>query len=279
MSTDLIAIANAELANKLSRQDHESREKNQSDPEAVSSEEAKTFKQDIWQALYVLNLMRYVLSLSLLVLITLPYVYPYSQPLGTLTHSMQFLAATCVLLLSAVMFTYLSWRKILSFNWVILAQFSVDIVLAAILTHAGGSIESSFAFIFFVVVATGSVVLPRIQALGLASAAIIFMFYEHFYSVWESLHGIEPNYGLMAAYGTILLISALLISYLAERIRLTELRRFVPGDQSIEEFLVQEETNALRKSLEKTNGNKTEAAKLLGMSFRSFRYKVTKYDI
>ncbi|MGI9292849.1 MAG: helix-turn-helix domain-containing protein [Pseudomonadales bacterium] len=277
MSTDLIAIANAELANKLSRQEQKSPE--QKDPEATPSEEQDTFKQDIWRALYTLNLMRYGLSLSLLVLITLPYVNPQWQPLGILTHSMQFLAANCVLLLSAVLFTYLSWRKLLSFNWVILAQFSLDVILAAILTHAGGSIESSFAFIFFVVVATGSVVLPRIQALGLASGAIIFMFYEHFYSVWESLHGIEPNYGLMAAYGIILLITALLISYLAERIRLAELRRFVPGDQSIEEFLVQEETTALRKALEKTNGNKTEAAKLLGMSFRSFRYKLTKYDI
>ncbi|HEB01807.1 MAG TPA: hypothetical protein ENI12_01085 [Nitrospirae bacterium] len=27
------------------------------------------------------------------------------------------------------------------------------------------------------------------------------------------------------------------------------------------------------------NGNKTEAAKLLGLKFRSFRHKLTKYDI
>ncbi|MBT8114932.1 MAG: helix-turn-helix domain-containing protein [Arenicella sp.] len=279
MSTDLIAIANAELANKLKRQTQKPEAAAQESAATESSEETKTFKQDIWQAVYALNLMRYVLSLSLLILITLPYINPKWQPLGVLTHSRLFLAANCVLLLSAVMFTYLSWRKKLSFNWVILAQFSLDVVLATILTHAGGSIESSFAFIFFVVVATGSVVLPRIQAVGLASAAIIFMFYEHFYSVWESIHGIEPNYGLMAWYGTILIISSLLISYLAERIRLAELRRFIPGDQSIEEFLVQEEKSALREALEKTNGNKTEAAKLLGMSFRSFRYKVTKYDI
>lgn len=279
MSTDLIAIANAELANKLKRQTQQPEDPQQEAAGKGGSEETKTFKQDIWQALYALNLMRYVLSLSLLIMITLPYVNPKWQPLGVLTHSMQFLAANCVLLISAVMFTYLSWRKKLSFNWVILAQFSLDIILATILTHAGGSIESSFAFIFFVVVATGSVVLPKVQALGLASAAIIFMFYEHFFSVWESIHGIEPNYGLMAAYGVILLASALLISYLAERIRLAEMRRFIPGDQSIEEFLVQEEKNALREALERTGGNKTEAAKLLGMSFRSFRYKVTKYAI
>jgi two-component system response regulator PilR (NtrC family) len=35
----------------------------------------------------------------------------------------------------------------------------------------------------------------------------------------------------------------------------------------------------LTAALESTNGNKTEAAKLLGMTFRSFRYKLTKYNL
>ncbi|NND80866.1 MAG: hypothetical protein HKN50_00415 [Gammaproteobacteria bacterium] len=286
MSTDLIALANAELANKLRRQEKQRKETPKKKPTAATrapasadNEEPYSFKQDIWRALYALNIMRYVLSLGLLILATVPYAAPQWQPLGKLTHAMQFLAANCVLLLSAVGFTWLSWRKQLSFNWVIVAQFTTDIVIAGILTHAGGSIESSFAFIFFVIVATGSVVLPRVQALGLASGAIIVMFYEHFYTVWESIHDIEPNYGLMSAYGVILFLTALVVSYLAAKVRLAELKTFVPGDQSIEDFLIQEEMVALRTALEKTGGNKTEAAKLLGISFRSFRYKLTKYDI
>ena len=39
------------------------------------------------------------------------------------------------------------------------------------------------------------------------------------------------------------------------------------------------EKNYLLDSLKLTNGNKTEAAKLLNISFRSFRYRLSKYDI
>jgi len=73
--------------------------------------------------------------------------------------------------------------------------------------------------------------------------------------------------------------SAVLISALAQRVRHAELRKFIPGHESIEDYLTREEITALKSALNKTNGNKTEAAKLLGMTFRSFRYKLTKYDI
>jgi len=53
----------------------------------------------------------------------------------------------------------------------------------------------------------------------------------------------------------------------------------VPGDETIDEYLVRQEKTALKAALATTEGNKTEAAKLLGMTFRSFRYKLTKYDI
>ena len=72
---------------------------------------------------------------------------------------------------------------------------------------------------------------------------------------------------------------SLLISALAQRLRHAELRKFIPGNESIEDYLIREEVEALKSALNKTDGNKTEAAKLLGMTFRSFRYKLTKYDI
>ena len=58
-----------------------------------------------------------------------------------------------------------------------------------------------------------------------------------------------------------------------------QLKNYVPGDETIDEYLVRQEKTALKAALATTEGNKTEAAKLLGMTFRSFRYKLTKYDI
>lgn len=69
------------------------------------------------------------------------------------------------------------------------------------------------------------------------------------------------------------------ISSLARVVRHSELRTFEPGNESIDEFLKREEIKALKSALEATEGNKTEAAKLLGMTFRSFRYKLSKFDI
>jgi len=46
----------------------------------------------------------------------------------------------------------------------------------------------------------------------------------------------------------------------------------------MEKLLESIEKNLLQKALEKTGGVKTEAAKLLGLSFRSFRHRLQKYE-
>mgnify|MGYP006249382259 FL=1 len=89
----------------------------------------------------------------------------------------------------------------------------------------------------------------------------------------------SPKLGMMAGYGILLMFSAWVISYMAQRVRLAERRAYIPNNESIEEYLVREEIRALKSALASTEGNKTEAAKLLGMTFRSFRYKLTKYEI
>ena len=48
---------------------------------------------------------------------------------------------------------------------------------------------------------------------------------------------------------------------------------------SLESQLDQIEKNAIVQALEKTNHNKTAAAKLLGMSFRSLRYRLKKLGL
>lgn len=54
---------------------------------------------------------------------------------------------------------------------------------------------------------------------------------------------------------------------------------FTPGEEPIESYLERTEKQALQLAMRRCNGRKTDAAKLLGMSFRSFRYKLTKYGI
>ncbi|OGW24126.1 MAG: Fis family transcriptional regulator [Nitrospirae bacterium GWC2_42_7] len=51
------------------------------------------------------------------------------------------------------------------------------------------------------------------------------------------------------------------------------------SDINLEEIVEKIEIDYLTKALEKANGIKTEAAKLLGLSFRSFRHRLYKYRI
>jgi two-component system response regulator PilR (NtrC family) len=51
------------------------------------------------------------------------------------------------------------------------------------------------------------------------------------------------------------------------------------GGVDIEKMMEDMERSYLLRALEKTNGVKTEAAKLLNLTFRSFRHKLKKYGI
>ncbi len=54
---------------------------------------------------------------------------------------------------------------------------------------------------------------------------------------------------------------------------------YVPGNEPLEGYLARIEKQALIDALNHTGQNKTAAAKLLGMSFRSLRYKLDKFGI
>ena len=56
-------------------------------------------------------------------------------------------------------------------------------------------------------------------------------------------------------------------------------KTFNANKENIESFLERTEKEAIINALEKTAGNKTKAAELLGISFRSLRYKLTKIDL
>ena len=55
--------------------------------------------------------------------------------------------------------------------------------------------------------------------------------------------------------------------------------RLGPEGIDLDKFLGQIEKKFLSMALERTNGVKTEAAHLLGLNFRSFRYRLAKYDL
>jgi len=296
--SDLIAIANADLANRLKRraeknaktankasaasgkhsfiEDHsDQKERDTSQPTKSHS----SFQDDAWRAIFALNLFRYALGLAFLVLITTHTIDDNWRFFTALTNPKIFFFASLTVLASAILFSYVTRRREMDFNRLITIQLPLDVLLAALLTHATGSVDSNLVILYMVVVATGSVVLPKKSALALASGAVIVMFAEHFFSIVAGHGEVKPNLSLLGTYGVLLMMSSLIIAYLAERIRLAEMKRYIPGSESIEDFLVREETNALKAALKATQGNKTEAAELLGMSFRSFRYKLTKYDI
>jgi two-component system response regulator PilR (NtrC family) len=53
----------------------------------------------------------------------------------------------------------------------------------------------------------------------------------------------------------------------------------VPGDMPLPEYLESLEKQAILDALEKTNNNRTAAAKLLGVSFRALRYRLAKLGL
>ncbi len=52
-----------------------------------------------------------------------------------------------------------------------------------------------------------------------------------------------------------------------------------PEGMDLDGFLEEIEKNLLVQALKRTNGKKKEASKLLGMNFRSFRYRLAKYNL
>jgi len=201
------------------------------------------------------------------------------SPFHSFHHPTIFTVCAIVLLCSATAFTLFTRTRALPLRHILVAQFSIDVVASALIVHATGSISSSFTLLFFLIVTTGSVVLRRKEAMALAAGSILVIFFEHFYSVLVADDQVDWRFDSLAMYGLLLMFVGVGISLLAQMVRRAELKSFVPGNESIEEYLVREEINALKSALSATAGNKTEAAKLLGMTFRSFRYKVSKYEI
>ncbi len=277
--SDLIAIANPELAEKLAKKDEPEKKPTQETDETSAQPAYRSFKQEIWKAVFTLNIFRYAFALIILLLSLGHELIPGFTPFKNFLHPTLFLYCAAFLLLSASLFTLFTKLRLLPLEVILIAQFTIDIILTGLIVHATGSISSSFALLFLIIVTTGSVVLERRFALGLAAGAIIIIFFEHFYSVLKLEEPTGWRFDSLAMYGVLLMFAGIGISSLAKMIKHAELKSYVLGNESIEEYLVREEIAALKSALVATAGNKTEAAKLLGMTFRSFRYKLSKHEI
>ncbi|MFC3873924.1 sigma-54-dependent transcriptional regulator [Neisseria musculi] len=64
-----------------------------------------------------------------------------------------------------------------------------------------------------------------------------------------------------------------------ERAENSGLPRFVPGQMQIQDYLDRVEREIIEMALQQTRFNRTQAAKLLGISFRSMRYRMERLDI
>lgn len=280
-ASGLISIANPELAEKLDNAAEKTAKTPQPDTDYEHSVPAKhvTFNQDKWKAVITLNFLRYGTALCLLTLIIIDNTSNRLNVLTSVTHHALFFASALALLVSALCFTVLTKTKKVALSAILITQLTVDVLLTGALVHASGSMNSNFMMLFLVVVSTGSVVLRRKHAIALASGATITLFYEHFYSAIHEESRLIHQLDTLASYSALLMAASFSISYLAQRLRAAELKSYHPGDEPIEDYLIREEKSALKSALLATDGNKTEAAKLLGMTFRSLRYKLTKYDI
>jgi len=269
----LIAIANPKLAEKLDKSTEESAKaaSKEAKTTAEKSKQAKhvTFNDDKWKAVFALNLLRYGLAIFLIGLLIVKNTDNEYVVLTSVNHEVLFQVSSIILLASAVCFTIFTKFKQYPLSVILITQFITDIFLAGALVHSTGGIESNFVLLFLIVVATGSVVLRRKHAIGLASGATLMLFYEHFYSyVVEEVGAAESSFDTLAAYCILLIIAGFSISYLAQRLRIAEMQSFSPGDESIEDYLVREEKAALKSALDASDGNKTEAAKLLVILYR-----------
>jgi two-component system, NtrC family, response regulator PilR len=59
----------------------------------------------------------------------------------------------------------------------------------------------------------------------------------------------------------------------------SEMEDEVPTDHGLDDMLLEQERETIRKALEQTRWNKTRAAELLGISFRQLRYRIKKLGI
>ncbi len=75
-------------------------------------------------------------------------------------------------------------------------------------------------------------------------------------------------------------ISAATLPQLLQHQAPDSLTTTLPDDGlDLEEVVTKLETDLIGQALQKSHGNKTQAAKLLGLSFRSLRYRLDKYDL
>lgn len=200
-----------------------------------SAELIKQWKDHTWKALFYLNIFRFSLALIFCTMA----IFGADKTDITITNLRLFLSASLLMLATSIIYAFAYSQAKNYAKQLTSAQFIIDLLLAILIIHACGSVNSNLGFLLYIVVGTGSVVLPRLQALALAAGAILLMFYEHFYSIFS--YSIEPKYSMIGFLGAALFATSMIVSNLARRARLAE----VSLGEEHEKLLALEEINQL----------------------------------
>ena len=271
---NLISIANPKLAEALSNSSQAPNEQrgNEHSIDTLILQHGRV-QQQVWRAVFTLNIIRYLIALCLLTtLVFAPQVIVTKQ-------NELLIGCTLIILCSAIAFSYASKKQHGTLTLVLSLQFLIDLVVATVLISIIETNNQAFFFVYFLIVSTGSVVLSRRKAIGLASAAIGLMIANAWIGRTFLTDRPPADVGVIASNAAILIGIAFFISFVAQQLSKRQLSQYVPGTESLESYLMREEINAIQNALQQTQGNKTQAAALLGLTFRSFRYKLVKYKL
>lgn len=115
------------------------------------------------------------------------------------------------------------------------------------------------------------------KIIGLTPAAMKFLIEYNYPGNIRELENIIER-GVTLSVGNMLDIDSLNISKQNDSIQNINIPEIVQGFD-IDKFINNIEYNILITALEKSNGNKTKAAELLGISFRSLRYRLQKHGL
>lgn len=171
---------------------------------------------DAWHLLGLLNLFRGVIAGGFCLLY---FSGKLLSPLGSQNPRLFFQTSLLYVFLSLVLWIFIRQRRINFIQQVYIAA-GIDILLVTLLMHSSGGIESGLAVLLVITIGASSMLLSQRSTLALAAAATLMLLgYETYNGITSHKAASYPIAGLL---GFIYFTSALLVHWLAHRIRETE---------------------------------------------------------
>lgn len=178
--------------------------------------ETATTRPDEWRLLSLLNAFRIGITGTLVVLYLANKLF---APLGSANPALFFKISLAYLLLSLVL-GILIRKRLLPFRQQVYIGVIVDTLLITLLMHYSSGVESGLGVVLVVFIAANTIVVSQRIALGLAAFATIVVLMQQFYMGME--HHKQVSYPVAGLLGLTYLATAVLVNWLARRIRVSE---------------------------------------------------------